>query len=413
MRSGPALLRGVVQARTARLRRAGHAGLLWLDERTGIIELLFKGLYEAVPRRGAWAYTLGSATLILILNQLITGICLTLIYVPSTTEGWASLDYIKLHDPFAQIVRGMHLWGCYVLLFVIGLHMVRTFISGSYKRPRELNWVSGVVLLLLVLGMAITGAFLPWDQAAYWTVVVTTNIPSYTPVIGSAIRAMWRGGDLVGPLTLVRSYGLHIWVIPVLLFATIGVHLYLLRKHGEFGSYVNYRGAYRTHGDEEARREPVEVPPAPEERELEPPYPALPTDDEWAAPRETEDFYPHQTFKDGIVSLVLLAVVFALAIFYGAPLEEIADPATVTYTPVPEWFFLPLDQLLVLLPVQLISGVLWIPLAGVIMLLALPFFDREAERNPFERPAIVVPALLLAIFLIVLTALGSGRLFNL
>ena len=407
------LVRGALRARAGRFRETAHVAVIWLDERTGIIELLFKGLYEAVPKRGAWAYTLGSATLVLILNQLITGICLTMIYVPSTTEGWASLQYIKQHDPFAQIVRGMHLWGAYVLLFVIGVHMVRTFVSGSYKRPRELNWVSGVVLLLLVLGMAITGAFLPWDQAGYWTAVVTTNIPSYTPIIGAAIRAIWRGGDMVGPLTLVRTYGLHVWVIPALLFGLIGVHLYLLRKHGEFGSYVNYRGAYRE------RREGLEGAPVPRgapalsERELEPPYPALPTDDVWAAPRETEDFYPHQTFKDGIVSFVLLAIVFGLAIFYGAPLEEIGDPATVTYTPVPEWFYLPLDQLLVLLPVQLISGVLWIPLLGVVLLLALPFFDREPERNPFERPAIVVPALLLAILLIVLTALGSGRLFNL
>jgi menaquinol-cytochrome c reductase cytochrome b subunit len=402
---------GLMNSVTPDAGRLMRRALSWLDSRTGIIALTYKGLYEAVPTRGAWAYTLGSATLILIINQLITGVCLTMIYVPSTTEGWASLSFILHGDRFGQIIRGMHLYGSYVLLFVLGLHMVRTFISGSYKRPRELNWVTGVILLLLVLGMAITGAFLPWDQAAYWTAVVVTNIPAYIPFIGPAIRAIWRGGEMVGPLTLVRTYGLHIWAIPALLFPLIGAHLYLLRRHGEFGSYVNYRGSYRAPRPGEVdTREPA---PPPTERDLEPPYPAYPTDDRWAAPLETEDFYPHQTFKDGIVSLVLMGLVFGLAIGYGAPLEEIANQATVTYTPVPEWFYLPLDQLLVLTPSYLISLVIWIPLVGVILLLALPFFDRGPERNPFERPAIVVPGTLLVLMLVLLTALGSGRLFNL
>ena len=152
------------------IRRLG-AAYDWFDERTAIRSLLRKGLYEAVPVRGAWFYTLGSATLVLILLQLITGIFLTLLYVPSVTEAWSSLNYLKEHDAFGSIVRGIHLWSAYILLFVIGLHMIRTFFSGSYKRPRELNWVTGVGLFVLVLAMAITGAFLPWDQAAYWTAV--------------------------------------------------------------------------------------------------------------------------------------------------------------------------------------------------------------------------------------------------
>ena len=369
----------------------------WVDDRSGVRRLLRSGLYEAVPVRGAWAYTLGSATLVLIGNQLVTGIFLTMIYVPSTTEGWETLDWVRQHDAFASVVRGLHLWGAYVLLFVIGLHMVRTFFSGSYKRPRELNWLTGVLLLLLVLGMAITGAFLPWDQAAYWTAVVTTNIPSYLPGIGEYVRTLWRGGEFVGPITLVRTYGIHIWLLPSLLLGTIGVHLYLLRRNAEFGSYVNYRGAFREEG----------------EGEFEPPYPSVPTDDEWAAPVETEDFYPNQTFRDGLVSAVLMVAVFVLALVIGAPLEERATQGTTSYTPVPEWFYLPLDELLVLAPRQLISLVLWLPLAGVLLLVALPFLDRGRERNPFERPVVVLPALLIVVFMLVLTALGSGRLFNL
>ncbi|TMF58575.1 MAG: DUF4405 domain-containing protein [Chloroflexi bacterium] len=378
----------------------------WIDERAAIRNLLRKGLYEAVPVRGSWFYTLGSATLILIILQLVTGIFLTLLYVPSVKEAWESLNYVKQHDTFGSIVRGIHLWSAYILLFVIGLHMVRTFFSGSYKRPRELNWVTGVILFVLVLGMAITGAFLPWDQAAYWTAVVVTNIPSYTPLIGSFVRALWRGGDAVGPITLVRTFGIHIWLLPVILFPLIGVHLALLRKHGEFGSYVNYRGAYRT-------RQGVDVPPAPPQRRIEPPYPAAPSEELWAAPLEAEDFYPHQTFKDGVVSAALVLLVFALAVAIGAPLEAAADPSTTSYTPVPEWFYLPLDQLLVLVPRELIPLVLVLPAGGVLLLLALPFIDRGPERNPFERPAVMIPGVFAVLFMLILTLLGSGRLFNL
>jgi len=378
----------------------------WIDERAAIRNLLRKGLYEAVPVRGSWFYTLGSATLVLIILQLVTGIFLTLLYVPSVKEAWESLNYVKQHDTFGSIVRGIHLWSAYILLFVIGLHMVRTFFSGSYKRPRELNWVTGVILFVLVLGMAITGAFLPWDQAAYWTAVVVTNIPSYTPLIGSFVRALWRGGDAVGPITLVRTFGIHIWLLPVILFPLIGVHLALLRKHGEFGSYVNYRGAYRT-------RQGVDVPPAPPQRRIEPPYPAAPSEELWAAPLEAEDFYPHQTFKDGVVSAALVLLVFALAVAIGAPLEAAADPSTTSYTPVPEWFYLPLDQLLVLVPRELIPLVLVLPAGGVLLLLALPFIDRGPERNPFERPAVMIPGVFAVLFMLILTLLGSGRLFNL
>jgi quinol-cytochrome oxidoreductase complex cytochrome b subunit len=378
----------------------------WIDERAAIRNLLRKGLYEAVPVRGSWFYTLGSATLILIILQLVTGIFLTLLYVPSVKEAWESLNYVKQHDAFGSIVRGIHLWSAYILLFVIGLHMVRTFFSGSYKRPRELNWITGVILFVLVLGMAITGAFLPWDQAAYWTAVVVTNIPAYTPLIGSFLRALWRGGDTVGPITLVRTFGIHIWLLPVILFPLIGVHLALLRKHGEFGSYVNYRGAYRS-------REGVDVPPPPPQRRIEPPYPAAPSDELWAAPLEAEDFYPHQTFKDGVVSAALVLLVFALAVAIGAPLEAAADPSTTSYTPVPEWFYLPLDQLLVLVPRELIPLVLVLPTVGVLLLLALPFIDRDPERNPFERPAVMIPGGFAVLFMLILTLLGSGRLFNL
>lgn len=388
-------------------RGVGRRVYEWLDERMGVRDMLHFALYEAVPKKGGWGYSLGSAVLVLIANQFITGIFLTMIYIPSTTEGWEALYWIKQHDEFANVIRGLHLWGCYVLLVVIGLHALRTFLSGSYKRPRELNWLSGATLLLLVLGMAITGAMLPWDQAAYYTTVVVTNITAYVPVIGDGLREIWRGGRFVGPETLVRTYGIHIWLFSSILLATIFGHLYYLRKHGEFGSWVNYLGRYRVRGGVDTQT-PPEPSPVPEH-----PYPASPTDEIWATPIEVEDFYPHQTMRDAVVSAACLAAVLALAIAVGVPLEDKATQGTVTYTPVPEWFFLPLDQLLVLVPRQLISLVIWVPLAGTILLYLVPFLDRDPERIPWTRPRYLVPGLLVVVFIIGLEALGAARLFNL
>ena len=201
-------------SRSKRVGRA-RAAYRWVDERTGVTELVHKGLYEAVPEQGGWAYTLGSATLVLILLQLFTGIFLLLDYVPSVTQAWSSLNYLRTQDPFGGWVRGLHLWGAYTLILVIGLHALRTFLSASYKRPRELNWMSGVILFFLVLGLAATGAMLPWDNAAYWTATVITNILHYVPFIGDGLRQLWRGGSFVGPITLTRTFAIHIWVLPV------------------------------------------------------------------------------------------------------------------------------------------------------------------------------------------------------
>src|SRR5487761_1268181 len=283
------------------LRKRARAGMVWFEDRTGATELLHKGLYEAVPKKGGWAYALGSATLALILLQLFTGIFLLLDYVPSVNDAYNSLDYLRSSDAFGAWVRGLHLWGSYTLIFVIGLHMLRTFLSASYKRPRELNWISGALLFFLVLGLAITGAMLPWDQAAYWTTTVVTNIPHYIPFIGDGIRTLWRGGDFVGSITLTRTFAIHVWVLPFLMFTFIGAHLYLLRRHGEFGAWINY-DTDPGEGEEMRVAEPT--------RRAEPPYPTKRISRRYAAPRETVPFFPDQLFKDVAMSTVLVAIIF-------------------------------------------------------------------------------------------------------
>ncbi|MFN2569563.1 MAG: cytochrome bc complex cytochrome b subunit [Candidatus Dormibacteria bacterium] len=383
-----------------RLRR----GYRWFDDRTGGTELVHKGLYEAVPKKGGWAYALGSATLILITLQLFTGIFLLLDYVPSVEEAYSSLNYLRTSDPFGGWVRGLHLWGAYTLILVIGLHALRTFISASYKRPRELNWVSGVILFFLVLGLAATGAMLPWDQAAYWTAVVITNIPHYIPFVGDGVRKLWRGGDAVGPITLTRTFAFHVWVLPFLMLAFIGAHLYLLRRHGEFGAWVNYR----TETEHPEREVAGWIGRA------EPPYPTRGTDRRHSAPSSTVGFFPDQLFKDIVLGVALTSFIFVMGLISGAPLDEMADPATLTYVPTPEWFYLPLDQFLLLAPGSLIGfGTLGVLGAASALMLVLPFIDRTPDRRPLGRPEVLIPALFLVSVVIFLAVLGVNRLYNL
>jgi quinol-cytochrome oxidoreductase complex cytochrome b subunit len=377
----------------------------WVDERMGISDLTHQLLYEAVPRRGAWAYSLGSATLIIIVLQIVTGMFLLWTYVPSVTEAWESLNYIEHHDEFAAIVRGMHLWGAYVLLFIIGLHMIRTFVSGSYKKPRELNWIVGVVLFLLVLGLGITGAMLPWDQASYWTAQVVTHVVDYIPFLGGWIQEILRGGPQMGPETLTRFFAIHIWLLPALLVPLIGLHLILLRRHGEHGSWVNYEGVENETAEERSERM----------AQAEYPYPAVPSDPGYAVPVDLDEFFPSQVFKDAVVSFFLVVVIFVMAVVVGAPLERAANPAALNYVPTPEWFFLPLDQLLVQFPQawMIPVGVFVIPGIGTTFLMLVPFLDRSPEREPWRRPEVMVPALFAVLFLIFEALLAVNRLFNL
>ncbi len=382
-----------------------RAAYRWFDERTGLTGLVHKGLYEAVPKQGGWAYTLGSATLVLILLQLFTGIFLLLDYVPSVTQAWSSLNYLRTSDPFGGWVRGLHLWGAYTLILVIGLHALRTFLSASYKRPRELNWMSGVILFFLVLGLAATGAMLPWDNAAYWTATVITNILHYVPFIGNGLRQLWRGSDFVGPITLTRTFAIHIWVLPFLLFAFIGGHIYLLRRHGEFGAWVNYDTSTGNPSREIAERI----------RAAEPPYPTKRIERRYAAPNKTVDFFPNQFFKDTLVSAALILFIFIMGGIGGAPLDTIANPATLTYVPTPEWFYLPLDQFLVLTPQDplIAIGVLIIVGGGAAAMFLLPVLDRSPERRPTRRPEILVPAIFVIFAVIFLATLGVNRLYGL
>ncbi len=223
-----------------RTRETGRFLLDWMEDRTGIVSMTEKFLYEPVPKRGKWLYTLGSATLFLITLQFLTGILLLFYYVPTADNAWDSIYYIMNDAYFGQLIRGIHFWSANALLMVIGLHMVRTFLSASYKAPREMNWVVGVLLILIVTILAFSGYALRWDQEGFYAWEVGVKIASYTPIIGGLAISSLLGGDTAGPATLSRVFALHVWLLPAALAPLIGIHLFLLRKHGEFGAPYEY-----------------------------------------------------------------------------------------------------------------------------------------------------------------------------
>ena len=203
----------------------------WLDERTG-----WRGNWTAVFLRKIpkvnWAYTLGSATLFAMIIQVVTGILLTLYYVPEPQQAYASVTYITNDLPFGWMIRGLHHWGASAMVLLAILHMVRVIISGAYKYPREVTWITGVVLLLLTFGFGFTGYLLPWDQKAYWATIVGTKIAGVAPVIGDSIKDIMLGGPEISGLTLSRFFGAHVWGLPSVLFLLVGIHLYLVIRNG-------------------------------------------------------------------------------------------------------------------------------------------------------------------------------------
>jgi quinol-cytochrome oxidoreductase complex cytochrome b subunit len=204
----------------------------WLDERTGATPFLRGFLYRKVPKGTNWFYTLGSATMFAFLSQAITGVFLAMYYEPDATRAYESASRISNEVFLGEFVRGMHKWGSSVMIILIFLHMGRTFFFGAYKYPRELNWVIGAVLLILTMVMSFTGYLLPFDQRSYWATIVGVNINGTGPVVGPFLSDFLRGGAEFGATTISRFYALHMLLVPGLIAALIGAHLYLVAKLG-------------------------------------------------------------------------------------------------------------------------------------------------------------------------------------
>ena len=203
----------------------------WLDERLGLKTIYATVLDRKVPKVNWW-FTLGSASLFLFLLQGITGIMLTVYYIPSPDHAYDSIQYIMTGVSYGWLIRGIHHWGASLMVLIVFFHMLRTYFFGAYKYPREFTWVTGVLLLLLTLGMGFTGYLLPWNQRAYWATTVATSIAGTVPFIGNFINQALRGGMDLSAVTLARFFSVHIWWFPAMIGALIGVHLYMVIRLG-------------------------------------------------------------------------------------------------------------------------------------------------------------------------------------
>ncbi len=338
----------------------------WIDDRTGASKSLGPMLFHPVPgeiadTKAGWYYVFGTTTLFAFMLQVITGIGLAASYVPAAADAYDSLQFITHDAPLGSILRGMHYFGASAMVIVVGLHMTRVFLTGSYKFPREVNWLSGLVLLLLTLVMAFTGQLLRWDQDGVWSVVIAAEQAGRVPFIGGALGHLVLAGRVVGAATLSRFFAIHVFFVPGLLFAFIGFHLYLVLHHG------------------------ISEPPKARER-VEP--------NEYRAHYESllkqtgRPYFPNAFWREAVAAFAMIAIVAILAIVVGPKeLGKPPDPSDIVATPRPDWYFLSFFAFLALTPARLESYVIvYAPLLVGIILVLLPFIARRGERSPARRP---------------------------
>lgn len=362
----------------------------WLDERIGL-DILEQMLQKAVPKRGRWFYTFGSATLSLITLQFLTGAFLMMYYVPDAGDANRSVKYITEQVRSGWFIRSTHRWSANLLFVVLGLHMFRVFVSSSFKRPREMTWVFGAVIFWIIVGIGTTGGLLPWDDNAHWIGTVLGNTVTYFPLIGPFLHKVLLGGPDVGTVTLTRFYALHVWVLPGILAIFITLHLYLIRKHGLFGSIIEYRDQLQELQANGAPRESIIVGKL--------------------HPDKTEPFYPDQVFRDSIVAFLLITAVSVLATLFPFSPKGAPSPST-PIVPHPEWFFWAVDEWLTFFPGKLIPvGVVTLALA-LLFLPFVPFVETNPEVSPIRRPTAILIGSWVYLFIIILALLAGSRIFN-
>lgn len=355
----------------------------WFDHRLQLAAPIREAAEHPVPRNTAsWWYVFGSAALVVFILQIVTGILLALIYVPSAGEAWSSLQALNHDVTLGWFIRALHGWGSNFMLAIVLIHMMQVFLFGAYKFPRELTWIVGVFLLLMTLGMAFTGQVLRFDQDAYWGLGIGASISSRVPVIGPAVVKLLLGGPIIAGATLSRFFALHVFVIPGLLIGFVSLHLLMVLKLGinewPMPGRIVRRATYETE------------------------YHELTKED--GAP-----FVPYAIWKDLFFAAFVLLAVAACALYFGpfGPTGQ-PDPTIIQTAPKPDYFFLWLYALLSLLPPSLETPALLIgPVVVIIALLLLPFLSGEGEKSWRRRPVAVLTVLLLAITLGTFTRLAE------
>jgi quinol-cytochrome oxidoreductase complex cytochrome b subunit len=373
------------------------------DRAAAMISSLFLHIHAArVSRhvlRPTYTFALGLIAGILFVILSVTGLALMLYYVPHPPEAYQSMKDLQFVVTFGIVLRNMHRWSAHAMVGVVFLHMCRVFWTGSYKAPREFNWVIGVLLLLVTLGLSFTGYLLPWDQLAFWAITVGTNIAAYAPLVGDRVKFLLLGGHAIGPTTLLRFYVLHCVMLPLAMLLLVSLHVFRVRKDGLSGAEVHavpveetggvFPASTKTYGLMALSKRPRA---SVEARD--------PNDEVFA--------WPHLLYREVLVALGVLIVLHALSLIFMAPLEEIADPARTPNPAKAPWYFLGLQELVHYS--ALIGGVL-VPTLLVLALLVLPYVDRGTAGSgrwfaPERRSANSTFTGLVIVF-VVLTIIGT------
>jgi ubiquinol-cytochrome c reductase cytochrome b subunit len=360
------------------IRELGH----WLEQRLQLGKPIEDALRHPVPRRSAsWAYVFGSASLTVMMLQFVTGIVLAFVYVPSAGEAWSSLQVLNQQQAFGWFVRALHGWGSNFMVAMVILHMIQVFLFGAYKYPRELTWMVGVLLLLMTLVMAFTGQVLRFDQDSYWGLAIGASIMGRVPFVGANLVKLMLGGPIIAGETLSRFFATHVFIVPGLLIAFVGIHLLMVLKLGinEWpapGRLVR-RETYLKEYHELVRKDGV-------------------------------PFVPDALRKDVVFSgIVILAIVACAAIFGPFGPSGAPDPTVVQTVPKPDFFFLWLYAALALLPPNMETFLLLVgPIVAVGLLIVLPLISGTGEKSWRRRPVSVLVLSLTVISLAALTQLG-------